>query len=30
MSPHFYTADEEIDRAIAAVEEILGARALVG
>ncbi len=26
FSPHFYTQDEELDRAIAVVEEILGAR----
>jgi kynureninase len=28
MSPHFYTKDEELDAAIAAVEEILRERAL--
>ena len=26
MSPHFYNTDEEIERAVAAVEEILSAR----
>ena len=24
LSPHFYTTDEEIDRAIAAIDEIVG------
>jgi selenocysteine lyase/cysteine desulfurase len=28
MSPHFYNTDEEIDRAIATVDEILHERAL--
>jgi hypothetical protein len=30
MSPHFYTLDEELDTAIAAVEEIVSGRAVAG
>ena len=29
MSPHFYNTDEELDRAIAAVDEILKERAVL-